>query len=180
MLLSLLCVWAPGLSRTTPATKHRLQLATVFVWPRLHNLVGINLCDTHTISASPQTPQQGLRYSPVPISIRCHRFLDRTSLQPLHHRVAIRHCAVPYRLQRHVRQHESAVLLPVIHGIPINCNTLPWFQVFQGYRDRGPYLIMERHHVQTHCLGRRHYCGQFENRCQLHRFVGPWRLSGVC
>jgi hypothetical protein len=102
-------------------------MADIFSWPLLDNLMDINLCDTYTVSASPHPSWQNLGISALPISHRCHRLLDWTSLQHIHHCGTVHHCGASRGLRRKVEQPESDVILPIVHGIPFSCNHLPWF-----------------------------------------------------
>ena len=127
MFLPLICLWMPCIPRRSPARKHGLFMVGIFSWPLLHNLMDINLCDTYTVSASPQPSRQSLGISALSVAHWCHRLLDWTCLQHFHNRGTVHHCGAPLGLRLDVEQPESDIILPIVYGIPFSCNHLPWF-----------------------------------------------------
>lgn len=182
MLLPLLRLWASRIPRRSPQREHSLHMARISLRSLLHNLLDLNLRHTHPLPTSPPTPRQEVRISSLPISNRCHRFLDRTPLQHLHHRLAIRHRHPPSRLPCNDRPPASCVFLPILPGIPFDRHHLLLFQILQRHRNPRRRGIKERRqvHQRAYCLGQRHNSSKSDRRCRLHQLLEPRRLSRVC
>ena len=101
VFLPILRVWATCIPCRTPTRLYRLPVALVFLWSRLYDIMGVNMCGTHTISSSTQNTQKAMGWAPLPVSTRCHRILVRTFLLPFYHPIAIHHCSLASRFPWH-------------------------------------------------------------------------------